>query len=427
LTLPAAISMALEQNPSLAEARAEARRRAGEVQVVQSNTRLRANLNGQAFWSHERHNMVPGLAPDNQGFSHLLYQATADAELLLTDFRATRSRLEAARRSQNAGQLLAKRREDEIIFTISSQYLNLLTLRDLEDAAAASLESLRELDQATQQLVDQGRAARVDKLKVEVQLAEIQSRLAELEAARVSGRHELAALLGSDAPLPPLSDVDKETVDTLLPKREAMQEHDALQLRSDLQARAAETQAARQQVEAARRDRYPDLRLFAQAGYYGARNPQGTAFGNDPDDGQEDAVIGLKLSIPLLDGGLRSGQIVKARAEAQAAQARLHARQLTARQEVAAALAEQKSARLRRDARSKALQQALETLRIESLKYNAGRGAIRDVLEAEAAVLETRSLLHQAERGILIARLAEGLARGSLNAEYLQRAVQGQD
>ncbi|AJF07073.1 hypothetical protein GSUB_11560 [Geoalkalibacter subterraneus] len=58
---------------------------------------------------------------------------------------------------------------------------------------------------------------------------------------------------------------------------------------------------------------------------------------------------------------------------------------------------------------------------------NAGRGAIRDVLDAEAAVFETRCLLHQAERGILIARLAEGLARGSLNAEQLHRTVQGQD
>ena len=418
LTLPGALSLALEQNPALAEARAEARRRSGEVQIVRSQTGLRATLNGQASWSHERHNMVPGLAPGNQGFSHLLYQATLDAELLLTDFGATRSRLAAARRSKDAGNLLAQRREDEIIFTVSSQYLDLLTLRDLEDAATASLESLRELDQATQQLVTQGRAARVDKLKVEVQMAERQSQLAELEAAHVSGLHELAALLGSAAALPPLADVDEKTISALLPEMNAEHGQDSLQLRSDLQARAAEAQAAHKQAEAARLDRRPDLRLFAQTGYYGARDPEGTAFGNDPDDGQQDAVIGLKLSIPILDGGLRSGQIVQARAEARAAQARLHARQLSARQELAAALAEQKSARLRRDARGKALQQALETLRIESLKYSTGRGAVRDVLDAEAAVLEARSLLHQAERSILIARLAEGLARGGLRPEH---------
>ncbi|MCP3176136.1 efflux RND transporter permease subunit [Desulfuromonas sp. KJ2020] len=410
LSLTEAVAYGLEHSPALAQAAAEVERGQGLVRSAEAPRGVQLRLEGSAAWSQERHNMAPGLAPQNQGFAHRVYQATASADLLLADFGATRARLKAARAAQEGVRHQAARARDEVAFQISQQFLQVLSLGDIRRATFASLDSLSALDRAAEQLWRQGRTARVDKLKVEVRLAEVESQLAEVEAALVEAEYALLALLGCEGELPPLTEVDPGAV-----TQTSAENRDGVSPRDDLAARQAEVESARRQLAGAKRAYLPELRLFASAGYYGADDPQSMAAGIPGDDSQTDATVGVKLTVPLLDGGLRAGQVAQARAEADRARARLREAQLNARRELAVAQAEVASAQARQQAHGKGVVQAREAVRLERLKYEAQKGSVNEVLDAEAALLQARSLLRQAERGLILASLAEELARGRLS------------
>ncbi|BCA81166.1 efflux RND transporter permease subunit [Desulfuromonas sp. AOP6] len=411
LSLTEAVAYGLEHSPALAQAAAEVERSQGLVRSAGAPRGVQLRLEGSAAWSQERHNMAPGLAPQNQGFAHRVYQATASADLLLADFGATRARLKAARAQQEGVRHQAARARDEVAFQISQQFLQVLSLRDIRLATLASLDSLSALDRAAEQLWRQGRTARVDKLKVEVRLAEVESQLAEVKAALVEAEYALLAVLGCEGELPPLTDVDPAAV-----TQPSAENRDGGSHRDDLAARQAEVESARRQPVGAKRAYLPELRLFASAGYYGADDPLSMAAGVPGDDSQTDATVGVKLTVPLLDGGLRAGKVTQARAEADRARARLREAQLNARRELAVARAEVASARVRQQAHGKGMVQAREALRLERLKYEAQRGSVNEVLDAEAALLQASSLLRQAERALILASLAEELAGGRLSS-----------
>ena len=413
LTLPEAMTFGLKHSPLLAVSAAEAKRSLGALQSSRAARGLQVRLEGSAAWSQEKHNMAPGLAPQNQGFATRVYQATANADFLLADFGATAARIGAARAQQEASVWQQERLRDEVAFQIAQHYLQLLTLRDIRTATLASVESLQALDRAAGHLWQQGRTARVDKLKVEVRLADVESRLAEVEAALVGEGYRLLALLGAEGTLPPLSEIDGDTLAFLqTPATDAP--GGAMAPRADIAARRAEVEAADSGLSGARREYFPEIRLFATAGYYGADDPVAMAPDVAVDDGQTDATVGVRLTVPLWDGGLRAGRVTQARAEVDRARARLRQVRLEARHELAVARAEQASAQSRQQAQRQGVLQAEEALRLERLKYEQERGAVSEVLDAEAALLQARSLLRQAQRAESMARLAEALALGTL-------------
>lgn len=413
LPLGAAIQFALEHSPDLALSRAEVERQQGKTLTAGAAKGLHLDIAGSTSWSDNKHTMVSGVSPSSQAFDNWLYQGTLSARYLLTDFGKTEAELSSAILRHEAANDLGLRRRQEIIFEVSRQYLAILTLDDLLQATAASQKSLQSLAQATDNLVAQGRAARVDSLKIRVRLAEVESLLAKYEGNRRVARAALAALLGSDRQLPPL-------VYSEGPEAEKTEENSPLQVtnaaesdyRPDINARTAEAQAAQEEVKAAKRSYMPKVELWATTGLYGASTPEDTSSQRTDDRWDEDSTVGLRLSLPLLDGHLRQGQVIQAQAQARAAEAALRKQRLVAAYELEAAHAGVQSALAQETANRAAVEQAKEALRIEQLKYQTGKGGINDVLDTEAALLETEVLLRQARRSVEVARLSEVLALG---------------
>jgi len=410
LTLSEAVRIALDHNPDLELVRAELAGLRGRVLEAGAPKGVRLGLTGQGTWSEKKHAQVAGLSSLEQGFARTRYQVGLTASWLVMDFGATEARLRAALNGARAGKFLEQRKQRELVFAVSRQFLEAGTLFDLVEAAAGSRDSLLAFSDAVRKQIDQGKAPLVDGLKVDVRLAEVESRLAELNGELEIARAALGMLLGLDGELPPLGYADTSAVRE--EEWSGGMQPVGKKARADIRARELEVQAARERVTARERDFLPRVEVFAEAGVYGASDPEtGTGLADD-DPWKNDCSVGIKVTLPLLDGGMRRGASTVARAELGKARAVLRAGKLAVRHEVVRARAAVRAARAKLRASRKSVVHAQKVLRIEELKYRLGRGTSTEVLDAQAALLDAETLSRQGGRELEVALLAERLALG---------------
>ncbi|MBI9082786.1 MAG: TolC family protein [Desulfobacterales bacterium] len=173
--------------------------------------------------------------------------------------------------------------------------------------------------------------------------------------------------------------------------------------------------AGRERVTAMERAFLPRVEWFAAGGLYGAQNPETGAGQIDDTPWKNDVSGGIRISMPLLDGGLRRSGLAQSRAEFEKARVALRAARLAAKRELTVARANVQSARAKIRIIRKTAVHAEKVLRIEQLKYRVGRGTSAEVLDAEAALLHVNSLSGQAVRELEVALLAQRLALGTLD------------
>jgi TolC family type I secretion outer membrane protein len=412
LRLDAAIRMALAHNPGLKAARAEVEIQHADADEARAPLRPRLDLAAQSAWSEEEHAMIPGLAPGSQSFGDNLHQLTLEARYLLTDFGARRSTLDAALQYAEAQNSAFERREQELIYTTAHAYLEVLTYTELHSAAQASRTSLVEVRDNTTAMLEQGRAANLDVLKARTGVARAEALVSEYAGATRSARAKLARIIGIGThELPPLDP------DPSLGFMPAAQNLNATPQRADITAASRQEKGASAAVKSAKRAYFPEISLFATAGWYGAEDLGDVrGAGTDAAEGfEDDYILGVRMQMPLFDGGLRSARVRKARAQADAAHARTRELRLAVEEELELARAAIDTASARVEAYSRAHASALEARRIEHLKYASGKGTMNDLLDAEAEVLEAIAQLKRARYALASAGLEYRLAAGTLD------------
>ncbi len=415
LTLDEAVRIALEHNPDLETARAEIDVRQAEIMAAEASQGIHLDLIGQGAWSDRRHAQIPGLNSKEQGFADLQCQGILSANWLITDFGKTEAQLRSVLNLHKAEVSLEQRKQQQIIYLVSLQYLKALTITDLLDAVSGTRDSLQTFAQLIDSQISAGRAPEIDALKINIRLAEVESRLADLKRDLQISRAALARIMGVEEELPPLTPgsvpeiVAEDTERTML-----LEVNDRL----DIVAQELMVQAGREKISASERESLPKIELFATSGIYGANDPETGTGEVDDDPWKSDSTGGIRLTLPLLDNGLRKSKLAKSRAELQKARAALHAMQLAAKQEIIEARAGVTSARSKIVATQKSVVYAKKVVQIEQLKYRIGRGTSAEVLEAETALLNADSLSRQSGRELSMALLAQHLALGGSGINF---------
>jgi TolC family type I secretion outer membrane protein len=412
LSLDAAIRMALAHNPGLKAARAEVEMQHADADLARAPLRPRLDLAAQSAWSEEEHAMIPGLAPGSQSFGDNLHQLTLEARYLLTDFGARRSALDAALQYAAAQNSAFERREQELIYATARAYLEVLTYTELHSAAQASRTSLVEVRDNTAAMLEQGRAAQLDMLKARTGVARAEALVSEYAGATRSARAKLARIIGIRAHELPTLDPDPSL--GFMPPGQNLS---ATPERADITAASRREKAASAEIKSAKRTYFPEISLFASAGWYGAEDLGDVrGAGTDAAEGfEDDYILGVRMQMPLFDGGLRSARVRKARAQADAAHARARELRLGVEEELEQARAAIDTASARVEAYSRAHASALEARRIEHLKYASGKGTMNDLLDAEAEVLEALAQLKRSRYALASAGLEYRLAAGTLD------------
>lgn len=275
--------------------------------------------------------------------------------------------------------------ERDLVFGVTRTYARLVELERDVRAAERSVEALDESRRVTQEMLELGKAPRVDLLKVDTRLAEVRAELIEFRNARRIEAGRLNALLGRPVGEP-------VAVQARLPRPEvrvSIDEAIQVTLRANPAYRAAErhVEVATRGVELAEAQLRPSLSLGA--GYRAQSvDPLSDAYAGG-------FVAGVAFSLPVLDR-TRSWRIDEAESREEQRRAELAQFRLDIEERVRTAYLQVADAAERIQATEAAIAFAEEALRIEQEKQRLGRGTIENLLDTQAALLTSEANYYQA-------------------------------
>lgn len=293
------------------------------------------------------------------------------------------------------------RTRDELVFNVSSTFYGILSQEKVIDSVRFSLQAMQEQRQKMAKMVEVAKAARVDLLRTEVRVADLEQGLEKETNIWEIQKRLLANLMGLDFEKAQLKFSGKLSFEKIGYRSEQLVPR-ALELRPDFKAAQERVESQAKRVDVARAGHSPNINLVGAYGYRGT-GVVGAYDDRDPkhptnrgpfydDDGQ----VGLTLTLPLFEGGRISAKVGEETSALAAAQERLRKLNLQIRQEVETAILDVDSSSERVKATEKAIEQARESLRIETLKYNLGAGTVTDVLDAQTALLVTETTYYRA-------------------------------
>jgi len=289
-------------------------------------------------------------------------------------------------------------------------YYGILAQRRVIASLEFSREALREHSKRVQEMISVQKAAGVDRLRMDVRVADLEQRMVWEKNVLAVQCRVLANLLGLPAGSPrrtPMGELPE------LPTASAA-ELPALAVvlanRSDYQAAQAAIAAQREAVAAASAGHLPTVTV---QGSYGRRLAVDSSDRRSGLDSTTDMGWGgVVFNVPVFAGGQVSARVREERARLAAAEERLRKLALQIELELETASLNIQSARERLEALAKTSEQAQESLRIEREKYELGKGSITDVLDAQTALLDTETAMSRALADYHTARAQLALAKG---------------
>ena len=461
LALDACIKLALENNPEVAAAWWDSEAATAEKRVQAGERWPNVHLTGSYFHYQDDQRLVP---PSSPGEATYFTDDLVSADLVL------RLPLYAGGRIVNevrAAELLARsaehtlaRTREELVFNVTSTYYAILAQRHVIESLEFSRKTLEEHVARVQNLIDAQKAAKVDRLRTEVRLADLDQQLIQERNVLAIQLRLLSNLMGLTEEKTSMLDIAGDLSMPEAASSDTAIAH-ALDRREDYAAAMAALEAQARRVDIARGAREPQVALEASYGGrwgIGGSGELGTQPSNayswtsgeqsstssasttplpnggsltttttstgsittrisqsgvEPADDFEDlGRVGVTVDIPLFEGGSLRAQAAKERARLHAAQQRLRKLELQIRLEVETALLNLESARERVVVTRKSIAEAEESLRIEREKYDFGKGAIVDVLDAQAALLNAQTTHYRALADMNVAQAQLALAIG---------------
>ena len=322
----------------------------------------------------------------------------------------------AKRLSQAAEHRLARTRE-ELVFNVTSVFYGILAQERLIESLSFSREALDSHLKRVNDLIAAQKAAKVDRLRTEVRLADVRQKIVTEQNSLTIQKQLLTNLMGVETTSRTLElqgELDESTTNSL-----SLEEGVAAAFanRPDYLAVRKEPEAQAKRVDVARAGHAPTVNLFGPYGGRWAADPtaQLDSEGNvmSGDDSEDIGSVGIGMEISLFQGGRIAARVKKERAKLAAAQERFHKLELQMRLEVETAFLNLDSASERVQTLRKSVEQAEESLRIERQKYDLGKGAIVDVLDTQAALLDAQTNYYRALADVQVARAQIELATGA--------------
>jgi len=414
LTLPAAIQQALLHNPKQMSQRLDVDRTERQLQAARG-----------AYWPSV--DFTAGLTHyANPTFVYPIHQLGVFPPFDETIYNygvALRLPIYAGGRiSQGVvgaelGKTISRERErlsvQELTYDVSSVYLKIEHLAALEQAYDARIASLEAQEKRVTLLVQVGKAPRLDYLRIHGALTKGRHDRLEIENRRREAYSMLYQLLGmeppaSDAPLvhyaaAPAPDWNLETL-----------RQQALTQRPELRITEQQIAIGSTRERIARGERLPALSVVGGVQELAGADRQ---FDNEWN-------VGLQLTVPLVDGGVRRAREEDAAIARQQAEYSLDQTRLEVTRQVQDSWDALNEAGSRLTVTDTSIAEAAEALTIEKLKYEQGVGVATDLLNAESALLVAQADRLQAGFDLIIARLNVLRATGALDPERVNGVIQ---
>ena len=424
LTIGRAVERAVASHPAIAAARAGHDRALADLGDARSVERPRLSADASLTQFQEPMVVLPlhGFDPARPPlFDRSLVQSGLTLGWTVYDFGLRGARVRAQAALGDAALAGVSTAERQIIARTASAYVRVLSARGVLAAHDQRIAALRAASARMRSLLAEGKAARVEQLRID---AELQRAIADrigTESQLAVTEQELAQLMGvtvRELGAFPSGGIRLESgaagelaTDTSSATRSALIAH-AVRSSSELREIDDRARAANAAVSAARSLKYPEVRAM------GAVVDRGRLKGDFAAEWQ----LGLALSYPLYTGGSRTHAIARAEADERIARQQARVARLNVEAGIDRALASLHEARARAAALASAADQSAEVARIERLSIDVGSGTQSDFLAAEAALFQVRAGLIEARNAEFIARVELARLTGELTREWIARA-----
>lgn len=389
LTLKECLDIAVKNNPDIAQKQWDTKTALAEKDIAEGA--LWPSIHAEGGYEHYREDRL--IQPRRPGTS----EALQFADDLVSGDIVLRMPLYTGGRLQNqvkAAELLTKSAQQqlaysqtELVFNVSSIFYSMLGQQEVINSLIFSQETLQEHYKRTNELMKAQKAARVDLLRTEVRLADIEQQLLQERNVFNIQRFVLASLLGCDAETKAVDTKGQLTLGDLPAGLERGLTF-ALTNRQDYQSLSSRVGAQRKRLDVAKSGRLPEVSFRAS---YGSRWDS-----DNFDEDNEVGSVGIFAEIPLFEGGRINAGIRRERSRLRAHEEALRKLKLQIQVEVETAVSNIESTRARVGVTEKAVEMAKESLRIEREKYGFGKGAIVDVLDAQSALLGSQMNYYRA-------------------------------
>ncbi len=300
--------------------------------------------------------------------------------------------------------------KNELITNTINTYNKILQLQKLREAARSSVSAMESQRNNSRLLYDVGRIAKVDLLKVEVQLANETQRLLSLNEGIANMAGMLRYLMGEKIAVagedPNLS--DKLTMPEFTPDFDLAWKT-AQKKRPEYLIASTNIQEAELNKKIAWGKLLPSLSGFAV--YM-------DQYGYTPYYKEANYFAGINLSMPLFDKSAYD-EIAKERILKSKAEKRLDAVENQIRLDIQTAISSIRESKNRVLTAGQAIEQAEESFRIEQKRYESGAGATVDLLFAQTAYITAVANHYQALFDYNAAIVSYRKVTGKLE-EYLQ-------
>jgi outer membrane protein TolC len=323
--------------------------------------------------------------------------------------------IRAATLLEEASRHRLGRSREEIVFNVSSVFYAILAQQKVIDSLLFAEKTLNSHLKRVNDLIAAQKAAKVDRLRTEVRLADVRQKIVREKNTLAVQKQLLVNFMGigqthGEPELQGSLDTD---IELTLSMEDGLSS--AYQKRPDYLAVRKELEAQARRVDVARGEHLPTVSLFGTYGGRWAVNPAdqpGGAVAPSASSTEDVGSIGIGLEIPIFEGGRIQARVAEERAKLAAAQERMRKLELQIRLEVESAVLNFTSAGERVRTLRKSVEQAEESLRIERQKYEVGKGAIVDVLDAQSALLDSETNYYGALADVQVARAQIDLAIG---------------
>lgn len=410
LTLQDAVRLSLDFHPRLGAARAARDGAAAALGKARADRLPNATAEAAATRFQRPmivaplHDFSLGTAP---AFDRTLIQSRLTVGYLLFDGGQRHAGVGQARATHMSAAAGLTSARMSVIEDVTQDYLQVLTAIGVDEANRRRVSALDAERRRVEQLLAEGRAARVELLRVAATLAASRADLVAAETDLDVATNNLARVMG----------VDRETVaatqlvDVIVgPAPIAPDVASALLIANpDIEQMRQRANALRAAYRGARAGWFPTVRLVGGI----------LTFGGIQGNFLAEWQGGLVVSYPLFTGGARTNSIARAAATAAQAEEELRLLELQMQEAGERAVASHREGRARVAALAMAVEHFTEVARIEQLSLSAGLSVQTDYLAAEADLFRARADLVRARHAEIAARVSLARMTGELTVTWL--------
>lgn len=293
--------------------------------------------------------------------------------------------------------------KQDLIYNLTNVYYKIYQLEKLFDATEASVRQLEAHKKNVELFLQAGTVPKVELLKTEVELAHAKQNAFVVKNSIESSYELLKTLMGIEDINRKISLVYEDLKYEIPPFDKAIKK--AFYNRPDYKVVLKKKKVAEERVIFAQGKRLPSVYLN---GEYYERSGDSLEF-------KENWNIGLRLSVPIFDGGLIKSEINQEKKEFEKVTEEERSLRLDIIREIKDSYLNIENASKRIEVSQMAIEEAKENLRIEVLKYETGSGTSTDVINAQTALLRAETDYLQAiyDKNIALAALKKAIGEDS--------------